>query len=51
MLVCLDLFAEAGLLRIERQQRYFTITLTSTGGKADLNQCRTMQMLRRLKES
>ncbi len=50
LLACLDIFQEAGLLQKERQHRCLSITLIATHGKADLSQCRTMQLLERLKE-
>lgn len=50
MLACLDIFAEAGLLRLERQHKYLSITLTAGNSKADLEQCATMRRLLGLKE-
>ena len=49
MMVCLDIFAEAGLLRLERQQNTLSITLLDAGEKKDLSQTNTMQALCRLK--
>ena len=49
MMVCLDIFAEAGLLRLERQQNTLYITLLDAGEKKDLSQTHTMQALYRLK--
>ena len=49
MMVCLDIFAEAGLLRLERQQNTLNITLLEAGEKKDLSQTDTMQALCRLK--
>ena len=51
LLVCLDIFSEVNLLRIQRQHRNITIYLTTGSGKADLNRSSTMQCLLRLKES
>ena len=48
LLVCLDIFAEVGLLKLERQHRRLCIRLTKTGEKADLMQSKTMQYLMRL---
>lgn len=50
LLACLDIFREAGLMEVVRQQKYLTITLTASGGKADLTQCVTMRLLQQLKE-
>lgn len=49
MMVCLDVFAEAGLVTLERQQKYLFITLKDPGEKKDLAQTRTMMELNRLK--
>ena len=51
MMTCLDIFAEVGLLRLQRQHKYIHICLTADGNKADLNQSRTMQLLLQAKES
>ena len=51
MLTCLDIFADVGLIAIERLHKYISIRLTPGSEKADLNQSRTMQTLLRLKES
>ncbi len=48
LLVCLDIFREAGLLRLQRQHHTVSITLTPGSTKADLNQCPTMKQLHRL---
>ena len=45
MLVCLDIFADVDLLRVERQHKNLIITLAAPGYKADLNTSPTMQML------
>ena len=52
MLVCLDIFADVGLLRHQRMHKYIIIELNpATGGKADLNKSKTLQNLLRMKES
>lgn len=50
LLVCLDIFREAGLVRVERQRKQYVIHLTPGAGKADLNQSPTMRLLRRERE-
>ena len=49
LLTCLDIFADVGLLRTQRQHKYIRIDLCRTNGKADLNQSQTMQLLLRAK--
>ena len=51
LLVCLDIFADVGLLRLDRLTKYLIIRLPATEGKADLQQSATMQLLLRAKES
>ena len=51
LLVCLDIFAELGLLEITRLHKYITVRLIQREGKADLNQSPTMQQLHNAKES
>ena len=51
MLVCLDIFADVGLLEIRRMNKYISIRLTPGSGKADLTQSQTMQRLLQTKES
>ena len=51
LLTCLDIFQEGGLLTLERQHKYITITLTAGAPKADLTQSGTMRYLQQLKES
>ncbi len=51
MLVCLDIFADVGLLRSQRRHKYIAIHLIPREQKADLNQSRTMQILLHAKES
>ena len=50
LLSCLDIFADVGLLQIQRLHKYITIRLTSGTGKADLNRSQTMQYLLQRKE-
>ena len=49
LLTCLDIFAEVGLLQTQRLHKYIRIDLRHSGGKADLNQSPTMQLLQRAK--
>lgn len=51
LLACLDIFQEGGLLTLERQHKFITITLTAGAPKADLTQSDTMRYLQQLKES
>ena len=51
MLVCLDIFADVGLLETHRHRKYITICLRSGGQKADLTESVTMQRLMAVKES
>ena len=51
MLVCLDIFADVGLLRLQRLSKHLQIQLSNNGEKADLQQSATMQRLLRVKES
>ena len=51
MLTCLDIFADVGLLEIERQHKNLMITLAAPDRKADLMSSRTMQDLLQGKES
>ncbi|MFR8333072.1 MAG: hypothetical protein ACLU9S_12500 [Oscillospiraceae bacterium] len=51
LLTCLDIFQEGGLLTLERQHKFITITLTAGAPKADLTQSDTMRYLQQLKES
>ncbi len=50
LLVCLDIFAQVGLLEIIRQHKYITLRLLPTQGKADLETSETMQRLLDAKE-
>ena len=51
LLTCLDIFADVGLLRLNKYHKYIHIDLTAGSGKADLNQSRTMQLLLKAKEN
>ena len=52
MLICLDIFADVGLLRHQRLHKYIIIQPNrAASGKADLNKSKTMQLLLRMKES
>ena len=51
MLVCLDIFADVGLLEMQRLHKYMIVQLIPREDKADLNQSRTMQRLKAAKES
>ncbi len=51
MLTCLDIFADVGLVQIQRLHKYITVRLLPQSGKADLTQSRTMQRLIAAKES
>ena len=52
LLTCLDIFADVGLLEMQRQHKYISIRLFPRGEqKADLNTSTTMQLLLRGKES
>ena len=51
MLICLDIFADVGLLQIQRLRKNMTIRLVPAPCKADLQESRTLQMLQKLKES
>ena len=51
LLTCLDIFADVGLLELQRRHKYITIRLAKIDGKADLTQSQTMQRLLQAKES
>jgi len=51
LLVCLDVFADVGLLELRRQHRTLIIRLLPREGKADLQTSPTLQKLQALKES
>ena len=46
MLVCLDIFADVGLLELGRVHKNITVRLLPAQGKADLEASRTMQLLK-----
>ena len=45
LLTCLDIFADVGLLRLQRVHKHLQITLLPTAEKADLTTSKTMQIL------
>ena len=51
LLTCLDIFADVGLIQVQRLHKYISVRLNPVAGKTDLNQSRTMQHLLRWKES
>ena len=51
LLTCLDIFAEIGLLQVQRLHKYIIIRLVPRADKADLNESRTMQRLMTAKGS
>ena len=51
LLVCLDIFADVGLLEKQQQHKYLILRPRPQQAKADLNQSRTMQRLTAAKES
>jgi hypothetical protein len=51
LLVCLDIFADVGLLALTRDHKNLIIQLVPTNQKADLQTSATMQKLQALKES
>jgi len=51
LLICLDIFADVGLLHLDKHHNDITVRLSSPEGKADLNQSQTMQRLLLAKES
>ena len=50
MLTCLDMFADVGLLALERQSKYILVRPLPVTQKADLTKSETMQLLLRVKE-
>ena len=50
LLVCLDIFADVGLVQIQRLHKYMTISLIPREQKADLQSSRTMQKLMAAKD-
>ena len=51
LLTCLDIFADVGLLHMQRTAKHLQIQLCCVSQKADLQQSATMQHLLRVKES
>ena len=51
MMTCLDIFADVGLLQLQRYHKYITVHLLPRQEKADLASSRTMQRLLAAKES
>ena len=51
LLICLDIFADVGLLRLERLHKHLQICLCPDAPKADLSTSATMAKLSSLKES
>ena len=45
LLTCLDIFADVGLLEVQRVHKYLSIRLVPCAEKADLNSSKTMQIL------
>ena len=50
LLICLDIFADVGLLKLQRQHKHIMIELLPCRQKADLNTSKTMQILIAAKE-
>ena len=50
LLVCLDIFADVGLLEVQQQQKSMTIRLIPREDKADLQTSQTMQRLLKAKD-
>ena len=51
MLTCLDIFADVGLIKLERQHKYILVQADMFAEKTDLNLSPTMQRLLQAKES
>ncbi len=51
LLTCLDIFADVGLIQVQRLHKYIHIRLTPGSTKADLTRSRTMRQLLNRKES
>ena len=49
LLTCLDIFADVGLLNVQRMTKHLHICLTPGTSKADLQQSATMQRLLQLR--
>ena len=50
-MVCLDIFSDVGLLQTRHMHKFTAIELTPGSSKADLESSKTMQALKRAKES
>ena len=51
LLICLDVFRETGLLRVQKRHKHLAILLTPGPGKADLTESPTLQRLLQAKEN
>ena len=51
LMVCLDIFSDVGLLQTRHMHKFTAIELTPGSSKADLESSKTMQALKRAKES
>jgi hypothetical protein len=51
LLTCLDIFADVGLIKLERQHKYILVQANKFTEKTDLNLSPTMQRLLQVKES
>ena len=51
LMTCLDIFADVGLIQMERQHKYILIRADMHAEKKDLNLSPTMQRLLQVKES
>ncbi len=51
LMTCLDIFADVGLLQVQKLAKHLHIRLNCVSGKADLQQSATMQRLQKVKES
>ena len=48
--ICLDVFDEMGLIRLEQMPKYLSITITARGKKVDLNKSAIIRQLERCKQ-
>ncbi len=51
LMTCMDIFADVGLLQLQRQHKYISLQLIPRQDKADLSESQTMQRLMAAKES
>ena len=51
LLTCLDIFADVGLIQVEKLHKHLTVKLIPTAEKADLTTSKTMQTLLNAKET